>query len=99
MERLLVLEAGAADRVRLAEGGGRALRIALDVEGDQEDDGDEEAEDGRQERAEAHVEANGPAIDSDDASKRGRELLDRRRLKGHLGRGKLGHRHLAGGTQ
>jgi hypothetical protein len=96
---LLVLEAGAADRVRLAEAGRGALGIALDVEGDQEDDGDEKAEDGRQERTEANVKADGPAIDRHHTSKRGRQLLDRRRLQGHLGRRELGERHLAAGAQ
>merc|ERR1719198_107445 len=49
---LLVLEAGAANRVRLAEGGRGALRVRLDEEGHQEDHGDEEAQDDGEEGAE-----------------------------------------------
>ena len=44
---LLVLVARAANGVGLAERGRRALRVALDEEGHEEDDGDEEAEDHR----------------------------------------------------
>jgi len=74
---LLVLEADAANRVGLAEGGGGALRVALDEEGDQEDDRDERAEDDGEEGAKGHLKANRAAVDGDDARKRGRELLDR----------------------
>ena len=57
--RSFVLETSAADRVRLTEGGGRALRVRLDEEGDEEDDGDEEAKDDRKEGAEGDLEADG----------------------------------------
>merc|ERR1719247_2063951 len=72
---LLVLVAGAADGVGLAEAGRRALRVALDEEGHEEDDGDEEAEDHREEGAERHLKANGAAIDGHHASERLRSHL------------------------
>ena len=52
--RLLVLEARSADRIGLAEGRGRSLRIALDEERNKENHGDEETKDDRQERPEVH---------------------------------------------
>merc|ERR1719231_1086299 len=52
---LLVLEALAANGVRLAEGGGGALRVRLDEQGDQEDERDEEAEDDGEEGAEGDL--------------------------------------------
>ena len=48
---------GRIGAIGLAEGRRRALRIRLDEERDQEDDGDEEAKDHRQERAERDLEA------------------------------------------
>merc|ERR1719231_196452 len=97
---LLVLEAGAANRVRLAEGGGGALRVALDEKGDEEDNRDEGAEDDCKERTEGHLEANRATINSDDTRKRRGQLLNSRDLQRHLRRGgDLRRGDLAAGAQ
>ena len=57
-----VVEALAARRVGVPEGGGGALRLGLDVQRHEEDDRDEEAEDHREERRERNFEADRAAI-------------------------------------
>jgi len=96
---LLVLEPGAANGVRLAEGGGGALGVALDEKGDEEDDGDEEAKDDGKEGTERHIQADGAAIDGNYAGERRGQLLHGGHLHGHLGRRKLRDGQLAGAAQ
>ena len=96
---LLVLEPGAANGIRLAEGGGGALGIALDEQGDQEDNGDEEAEDDGKEGTKRYVKANGAAVDGNDARERRSQLLHGGNLHGHLGRRELGKSNLAASAQ
>jgi len=80
--------------------GGVHLRVRLDEERDQEDDGDEEAEDDGKERTELHIEANGPAVNRDDARHRGGHLLQRVELERHLRRrDRLRERELAAGAE
>ena len=75
-----LVEALAARRVGVPEGGGGALRLALDVQRHQEHDRDEEAQDHGQERRERHFEADRAAICRGGiiASARKRRLCKRR---------------------
>ena len=57
-----LVEALAARRVGVPEGGGGALRLGLDVQRHQEDDRDKEAEDHREECRERNFEADRAAI-------------------------------------
>merc|ERR1719353_2491361 len=84
ISRLLVLEARSADRIRLAESVGRALRIALDEERDEENHRDEETEDDREERPERHIQPDCAAVHGNNAGDLVRELVN------HLDR--LAHR-------